>query len=97
MVQVIENKTDLEGTVASLAPHPRAPGFDVLVVVVARATPVAGVADLLSHRVGAAIEVMAPRDRVAGLAGHRIRFRARLAGPDTVRLDPAAPITRVDP
>ena len=94
MVQVVENRTDLEGVVKSQTPQ--ATGVVVLVVAVERATPVPGVADLLSQRVGSSLDVTAPADRVpSDLTDQRIRFRARLAGPGVVRLDPAVPIARL--
>ena len=96
MVQVVPNTTDLEGVVTSHAPHPQLPGFDLLVVQIERATPVPGVADLLSQRLGAPLDILAPRDHVPpGISGQRIRFRAQLAGPGVVRLDPTVPIMRI--
>jgi hypothetical protein len=93
MVQAAPNKTDLEGVVTSQSPHPQTPGFDQLTVLLERATPVDGFAELLSPRVGAAIEVLAAHDRVpVGVVGKHIRFRGTLAGPGVVRLDPTMPV-----
>jgi hypothetical protein len=87
MVQVIENATDLDAIVIGRAEHPEWPGFDLLTVHVKSASPVAGVADLLSSRVGARVDVAIKRDLLpAGdLAGSPLKVRASMAGPGVVR------------
>lgn len=93
MVQAAPNKTDLEGVVTSQSPHPQTPGFDQLVVQLERATPVDGFADVLSPRVGSAIDVLAAHDHVpVGVVGRHIRFRGQLAGPGIIRLDPTVAV-----
>jgi hypothetical protein len=89
MVQVIENRTDLEGVVASRSPDPDRPDYDVLDVDVARATPVEGYADLLSGRAGSRVPVSVRREHLSTepIVGAGIQMRARLAGPGVVIAD----------
>jgi hypothetical protein len=86
VVQVVENRTDLEGVVLSRAPDRERAGYDILDIDVRRATPVEGYADLLSSRVGEHLAVGFRRGLLPGgqLEGAAIRCRAFLAGPGVV-------------
>ena len=90
MVRVIENRTDLEGVILDRAEHPRLPEFDLLQVDVRRASPVEGVADLLSSRVGSKLELAVKRSILPGqsIGGLWIRCRAYLGGPGEVFVEP---------
>lgn len=86
MVQVVENRTDLEGVVLSRGPDHERAGYDVLDLDVRRATPVQGYADLLSSRVGEHLAISVKRDLLPAGQFERatVRCRARLAGPGVV-------------
>ena len=89
MVQVIENRTDLEGVVASRSPDPDRPDHDLVGVDVQTATLVEGYAAVLSSHVGSRLDVSVPRSLITDDAGEgtTIRVRARLAGPGVVLAD----------
>ncbi|TKJ17976.1 hypothetical protein [Blastococcus sp. CCUG 61487] len=88
MVQGVENLTRLRGRVVSRAPDPRRAGWDVVVVHVEDAGPVAGRADLLSGRVGDDLPVVFRRDLLGGARpGARVTFRARVV-PDGAIAEP---------
>jgi hypothetical protein len=93
MVQVVENRTDIEGVVRARLPHPALDTFDVLQVEVTAARPVEGVADILSSRLGSVIELNVKRSLLPGddISGHRIRCRAYVGGPGEIfaESDPA--------
>jgi len=79
VVQGIENLTRLRGRLVSRGPDPRRNGWDLLVVHVEDAGPVAGRADLLSDRVGQDLSVSFRRELLGGaLPGAHLDFRARL-------------------
>ncbi len=86
MVQVVENRTDLEGVVLSRATDRERAGYDIVDIEVRRATPVNGYADLLSSRVDGHLALTVKRDLLPGgqLKGSAIRCRAFLAGPGVV-------------
>jgi hypothetical protein len=94
MVQVIENRTDLEGIVAGRGPDPDREAFELLDVDVEQAASVEGFADLLSGRAGGRVSVSVRRELLpeVSLDGARVRLRARLAGPGVVMAesDPGA-------
>jgi hypothetical protein len=78
VVQVIENLTWLSGRLVAREPHPERAGWDVAVVQVEHAAPVAGTADLLSRHEGEELPVLFRRELLADAApGARLTFRAR--------------------
>jgi hypothetical protein len=86
MVQVVENRTDIEGGVRSRAPHPSLNSYDVLAVAVDDAWPVEGYADLLSARVGSVLDLNVKRSLLPDddIGGWRIKCRAYMGGPGEV-------------
>jgi hypothetical protein len=79
MVQGVENLTRLQGRLVTREPDPSRADWDVAVVRVDDAVPVAGKADLLSRRVGEDLAVAFRRELLAGAApGARLTFRAHL-------------------
>jgi hypothetical protein len=89
MVQVVENRTDIEGVIRSRSPHPTLDAFDVLQVEVKAAQPVEGFADLLSSRVGSVVDLNVKRSLLPDdISGHRIRCRAYLGGPGEIFAEP---------
>jgi hypothetical protein len=88
VVQGVENLTRLTGRLLAREPDPRRADWDVVVVRVAAADPVAGKADLLSGRVGEDLAVGFRRALLAGAQpGARLAFRARLV-PDGALAEP---------
>ncbi len=79
MVQAVENMTELVARVLGVAPHPTLEDWDQLDVEVVAATPVPGVADLLSQRVGERLPVAVRRALVPEVTpGATVSCRARL-------------------
>lgn len=96
MVQVIENRTDIEGVIRSRSAHPTLEAFDVLEVEVKAAQPVEGYADLLSSRVRSVIELNVKRSLLSAgdIDGWRIRCRAYVGGPGEIFAEPDPPPDR---
>ena len=79
MVQAVENMTALVVRVHGVAPHPTLPDWDQLDVEVVSATPVEGLADLLSQRVGERLPMAVRRELVPDVApGATVSCRAKL-------------------
>ena len=78
-MQVVENQTELVGTILSREPHPELSDYDIVAVKVDRATPVEGKADLLSQMLGTELPVTLRRALLDDDArpGAVIRFRAQ--------------------
>jgi hypothetical protein len=77
MVQGVENLTRLSGWLVTRGPDPMRADWDVVVLRVEAAEPVAGRADLLSRRVGEDLTVAFRRELLAGAGpGARLTFRA---------------------
>jgi hypothetical protein len=90
MVQVVPNRTEIEGTIISRTTHPTLPDFDLLEVEINKASPVAGYNDLLSHTAGSTVKLAVRRQSLpdgplerTGLHGH-----AYLGGPDAIFAEP---------
>lgn len=83
MVQVIENSTDITGTVVNRTPCANVPDYDELTLRIDEATPVAGLADLMSQRIGDTLNLLVAHHLLpdGGLVGRQLRCRARMAGP----------------
>ncbi len=81
MVQVIENRTALGGVVERVDGDA---GAASVTLRVEQADPVPGFANLLEDRRGESITLTLPLDagQVPPSPGERIRFQARLAGPE---------------
>ncbi|ORA24409.1 hypothetical protein BST13_34180 [Mycobacterium aquaticum] len=86
MVQVAENRTDIEGAIRSRTPHPSLNSYDVLAVAVDGARPVEGYADLLSARVGSVLDLNVKRSLLpdGDIDGWRITCRAYMGGPGEI-------------
>lgn len=78
-MQVVENRTELFGTIESRRPHPQIEGYEILQVRVERTSPVEGMADLLSSTVGQELGVTVRRELLddAVVPGASLRCRAR--------------------
>ena len=79
MVAPVDNLTRLTGTLRERRPHPSRDGWELVVLEVREAEPVAGRADLLSRRRGESVEVAVPTAALADAsAGGPLSVRARL-------------------
>jgi len=79
MVQGVENLTRLDGRLVTREPDPRRAGWDVAVIRVEDAEPVAGKADLLSRRVGEDLPVAFRRELLGAAGpGAGVTFRAHV-------------------
>jgi len=78
-MQVVENLSQLSGTILSRQRHPQLDDFDVLTVKVDDVAPVEGVADLLSSTRGTELPVTVRRQLLDHLAapGAAIHLRAK--------------------
>jgi len=76
---VVENLTRLSGHLVAREAHPHRPGWDVVVVRIDDAGPVADKADLLSRYKGGDLSVAFRSELLVGASpGARLTFRARL-------------------
>lgn len=86
-VQMIENWSEIEGTVRSIRPENELEGFSAVAIEVQEARPVEGFAHLLEGAEGSELEVLFPDEVIAEqdiAAGVRIVVRARKAGLERV-------------
>lgn len=92
MVQVIENRADLEGQVLSVRVDAKRPRHRTVTIAVGAAAPVEGYPNLFAQTVGSSLDVIVPVEKVQALnAGSKVRFRVRRTGPFTVFADHCAP------
>jgi hypothetical protein len=86
MVDVIPNRTEIEGEIRSRRDHPSLSDFDLVELDLKDAKPIEGFADLLSSRVGSTIEIAVKRSLLSSepVEGARLRCRARLGGPGAI-------------
>ena len=78
MVQVIENLTQLVGTVVACQPHPELDRYDLVTLDIERAEPVEGKPNLLAVQPGSRIEVTIRHALMgAAAAGAHLQFRAK--------------------
>jgi hypothetical protein len=85
MVQVIENRADIEGRVVALASDQVRPGHRLMTIEVAAASPVKGYPNLFTSALGKSIDIVVPSGQAAALqVGAIVRCRVRRADPSTV-------------
>lgn len=96
MVQVVENGTDIDCTIKRCRPSSTLPDYDQLTIAVDTATPVPGLADLISRKVGQDIDLMVQRKLLPddSLEGWHLRCRASMAGPGNYRAEKDPPSER---
>jgi hypothetical protein len=84
-VPIIENWSDVSGTVLSMEPSPDIQGFVAVELAVERVDPVEGYANLLAHVAGAQLVVHVPEEVAQNLGlgpGDAVQCRVRRAGLD---------------
>ena len=89
MVQVRENLTQLEGTIAGRSPHPSLPDFDVVDLHVEQASPVEDKPDLVHAAPGTVLPVVVRRELAERASeGARVRLRAARTSSGEVMAEP---------
>ena len=91
MQQIIENWSQLGGTVLAVHPHPTNADFSVVRVAVDSAAPVQGFAHLLDEAKGKEIDVNVKTEKIKARVlapGARVEFRARKSKPTIVFAHP---------
>jgi len=92
MVQVVENRADLEGELLDIRPDPDRPGHKRLTVAVSSVREVESFPNLLGGVRGTRTEIVVPDDQAGALKpGTTVRCRARRAGPMVVYAESCAP------
>ncbi len=86
-VSIIENWSEISGTVVSVTPSLELGGFESVEIAVEDVKDVPGFPNLLTDAAGKNLMVLMPADLVSRLAihaGQRITCRVRRGGPDKV-------------
>jgi hypothetical protein len=85
MVQVIENRADIEGRVVAIAADKVRPGHSLVTIEVGTASGVEGYSNLFTSAYGKHLDVVLPSDQASALqVGATVRCRVRRADPSTV-------------
>jgi hypothetical protein len=88
MVQVIENRADIEGRVLAVAAEQTRPDHKVATIEVDTVKPVEGYANLFANAPGTQVTVIVPAERAGALeVGSAVRCRIRRGGPTSVFAD----------
>jgi len=92
MVQVVENRADIDGRVLALSPDATRADHHVVTLDVGAATPVEGYPNLFTKAAGNRLDVLLPSELATSLrVGTMVRCRVRRAGPTTVIGDHCSP------
>jgi hypothetical protein len=92
MVQVIENRADIEGRVLAVKADAERPGRHLATIEVGAAAPVEGYPNLFASTQGKPLDVVLPPDTAKSLqVGASVRCRVRRAGPTTVLAETCTP------
>jgi hypothetical protein len=85
MVQVIENRADIDGHITAIEADPARPEHRVVRINVTAAASVEGYANLFSGAAGKQLEAVFPMEATKQMrVGDKVRCRVRRAGPSTV-------------
>lgn len=85
MVQVIQNRADIEGRLVAVKSDPARPDHKVLTIEVGTASPVEGYPNLFGKSLGKQLDVLLPANLARPLKiGTDVRCRIRRAGPAVV-------------
>jgi hypothetical protein len=85
MVQVIENRAEIEGQLVALRDDESRPGHKRITIAVRAVQPVESYPNLLGEVAGKTVELVVPADAARTLeVGSAMRCRARRAGPTTL-------------
>jgi hypothetical protein len=85
MVQVVENRADVDGKVVAVRPDAARPNYHVLTVEVGAAAAVAGYPNMFADAAGKQLEISVPSDAAkSARVGATVRCRVRRAGPTTI-------------
>ena len=85
MVQVVENRADIDGRVVAVKSDGARPDHRVVTIDVGAAIPVEGYPNLFANALGKQLDIVLPKELAEPLpVGTGVRCRIRLAGPATV-------------
>jgi hypothetical protein len=85
MVQVIENRTDIDGRVVAVKSDAARPDHRIVTIDVGAAIPVEGYPNLFANALGKQLDIVLPKELAEPLqVGAAVRCRIRRAGPTTV-------------
>lgn len=85
MIQVVENRADIEGVVLAVSPDAQRAGHSLVTVEVRAVANVASYPNLFADAVGTRLEMVATPDAAAALGiGKSVRCRIRRTGPAAV-------------
>jgi hypothetical protein len=88
MVQVIENRADIEGRVLAVAAEQGRPNHRVATIEIDTVKPVENYSNLFATAAGTRVDVIVPVDNAGTLEiGSSVRCRIRRAGPTSVLAD----------
>src|SRR3954463_5921824 len=92
MVQVVENRADVEGKVVAVRPDAARPNYHVVTVAVGTAAAVEGYPNLFADAAGQQLEISVPAEAArSARVGAAVRCRVRRAGPMTIIGDHCTP------
>jgi hypothetical protein len=85
MVQVIENRADIDGRVVAVATIPDRPEHRLVTIEVSGVSPVEGYANLFASAPGTQLDIILPAVVIPDLrVGEKVRCRIRRGGPMVV-------------
>lgn len=87
MVQVVENRADIEGRLVAVRDDGTRPGHQIVTVDVTQAHPVESYPNLFADAAGSCLELVVRAGNVRASAGETVRCRVRRAGPTTIFAD----------
>jgi hypothetical protein len=92
LVQVVENRADIEGRVLSVQTDEKRPEHRLVTIAVGATAAVEGYAHLFAEAVGKPLDVILPASMAESLnAGSIVRCRVRRTGPFTVFAERCTP------
>ena len=88
MVQVIENRADIEGNVLAVVQDETHPNHKVGTIDVTSVTSVEGYPNMFEHAAGTQLQIVIGAELASTLeTGKKVRWRIRRAGPMTIWAD----------
>ena len=92
MVQVIENRADIEGRLLAIKPDASRPDHKIVTIEVGAASAVEGYPNMFASASGSQLEMIVPADLAKPLkVGAAVRCRIRRAGPAAVFAEACTP------
>ena len=93
MVQVIENRADVDGRVLELKADPTRPEYRIVTIEIGSTAAVTGYPNLFTSVLGKRLDVVLPAELAKEIdVGASVRCRVRRAGPTTVFAERCSPL-----